>query len=91
MQSCETAVLGSLWDSILLLPTTQGCEAQQVPAEAPEIAGLPQGRGKPEATNYSWLSPPPIIQRFYRTESHLHSQSDLSKKTLTLTYFERYL
>lgn len=38
-------------DSVLLLPTTQDSRAQQVTAEAPEPAGLPQAWEKPEATH----------------------------------------
>ena len=51
VQSSETEVFTSLRDSTLLFPTIQDYKAQQVPAKAPKIAGLPQAQGKPEATH----------------------------------------
>jgi len=35
----------------MLFPTIGDYKAQQVHTEAPEIAGLPQAQGKPEATH----------------------------------------
>lgn len=49
MGSCKTAVLRSLRNSILLFPTIQDYKAQQVSAEAPEIADLTQTWGNPKA------------------------------------------